>query len=30
MTAEGTLPARRACPPDLTPGPTIPKIHRPA
>jgi hypothetical protein len=30
MIAEGILYVRRACPPDLTPTPTIPKGHRPA
>jgi hypothetical protein len=30
MIAEGILFVRRACPPDLTPTPTIPKVHRPA
>jgi hypothetical protein len=29
MIAEGILFVRRACPPDLAPTPTIPKIHRP-
>lgn len=29
MIAEGILVVRRACPPDLTPTPTIPKVHRP-
>jgi hypothetical protein len=29
MIAEGILFVRRACPPDLTPTPTIPKVHRP-
>jgi hypothetical protein len=30
MIAEGINYVRRACPPDLTPTPTIPKVHRPA
>ena len=28
MIAEGILLIRRACPPDRTPTPTIPKAHR--
>ena len=29
MIAEGILIVRRACPPDRTPTPTIPKARRP-
>jgi hypothetical protein len=29
MIAAGILCVRGACPPDRTPGPTIPGIHRP-
>jgi hypothetical protein len=30
MIAEGIKYVRRACPPELTPTPTIPKVHRAA